>query len=93
MALAVTVDGPLLGLESFELHSINYDGDASESSPAFLLSGLAGDIWNINASLNLTDWSDVGQFTIPSSGLLTVPTTNNPPFLFIRGNYTTQQKP
>jgi hypothetical protein len=84
--VSATVDGPIAGPESFQLHTINFDKVALD--PTFILSGLPGETWTIEAALNPTDWSIVGPFTIPSTGLAQVPTTNNTPMLFMRGSYT-----
>ena len=84
--ISATADGPVAGPESFQLHTINFDRVASD--PGFVISGLPGEVWTIEAALNPTVWSGVGAFTMPSTGLIQVPTTNNTTLLFMRGGYT-----
>lgn len=84
--LTIEADGELSGVTSFELHSITFD--PSLSAPAFTLAGTVGEVWNVERSTGLESWTEVGNFTIPSSGLVNIPVGDQVPYVFMRGSYT-----
>jgi hypothetical protein len=83
--LTIEADGELSGVTSFELHAITFDPSLSE--PGFTLAGNAGEVWNVERSTSLEGWTEVGDFTIPSSGLVDIPVEGEAPYLFMRGSY------
>jgi hypothetical protein len=78
----LTADQELNGFKVYKLLTFVFDGTPEQ--PAFTLAAYLGQIWLIESSENLKDWTTVKTVVIDNSGLATIPAPAGLNHLFMR---------